>query len=153
MSDINQTGYPPGPGYLAAPGYPQGPGYPPWPPSSQPPPGYPPGPGYPAAPGYPQGPGYPPWPPSSQPPPATIVHTTNALGPKPTRFYCTSCQREILTDVTYVSGEFTWLLAVVILIFGGVLGCCLIPFCCDCDKDAFHSCPNCKANLGRYTRL
>ncbi|KAM7542626.1 hypothetical protein Aperf_G00000015359 [Anoplocephala perfoliata] len=127
-------------------------------------PGYPPGPGYPTAPGYPQGPGYPLGPPPPQPPqapyispqtqqPTTVVYTANALGPGPSRFYCTSCRREVLTDVNYESGLLTWLLVAIICLFGGWMGCCLIPLCCDCDKDVWHKCPSCKAALGKYSRL
>uniref|UniRef100_A0A158R9D4 LITAF domain-containing protein n=1 Tax=Taenia asiatica TaxID=60517 RepID=A0A158R9D4_TAEAS len=64
------------------------------------------------------------------------------LGPGPSQFFCPRCQREVLTNVTYESGLLT-----------GALGCCLIPFCCDCDKDVVHTCPYCKQTLGNYSRL
>ena len=33
------------------------------------------------------------------------------------------------------------------------LGCCLIPFCLNSCKDVVHICPNCRATVGRYSRL
>ena len=32
------------------------------------------------------------------------------------------------------------------------MGCCLIPCCMDECMDKEHSCPNCKAFLGKYRR-
>ncbi|CDS37399.1 lipopolysaccharide induced TNF alpha factor [Echinococcus multilocularis] len=91
-------------------------------------------------------------PPSSQVA-ATVVHTSGALGPGPSRFFCSTCQREVMTNVTYKSGALTWLLVVLIFFLGGALGCCLIPLCCDCDKDAVHTCSQCGQTLGTYSRL
>ncbi|VUZ45083.1 unnamed protein product [Hymenolepis diminuta] len=134
-----------------APPYPMAPGYPPAP-------GYGPGPGYPPpGPGYPQGPPVPP--PGCYPPPpvtqqpTTIVYTANTLGPGPSRFYCTNCQREVLTNVSYESGLFTWLLVALICILGGPLCCCLIPLCCPPCKDVDHFCPVCNRLLGTHSRI
>ena len=33
------------------------------------------------------------------------------------------------------------------------LGCCLIPFCIDSCKDVIHTCPNCRAPIGKFNRL
>ncbi|KAM3174538.1 hypothetical protein ACTXT7_010325 [Hymenolepis weldensis] len=127
--------YPMAPGYPPAPGYGPAPGYPP------------PGPGYPQGPPVPPPGGHAPPPVIQQPTRAdltkvflvefvlvpklhffivlfgvccqsTIVYTANTLGPGPSRFYCTNCQREVLTNVTYESGLFTWLLVALICILG-----------------------------------
>ncbi|KAL5963882.1 hypothetical protein TSMEX_008413, partial [Taenia solium] len=122
---------------------------------------------YPQPPAYPAGPGYAPHPAQPYPPqagfnapqrpymeqPTTVVYTSGALGPGPSQFFCPRCQREVLTNVTYESGLLTWILVVLIFFLGGPLGCCLIPFCCDCDKDVVHTCPHCKQTLGEYSRL
>ena len=39
------------------------------------------------------------------------------------------------------------------LFFSCWLGCCLIPFCIDTCKDVIHTCPNCRAPLGKFNRL
>ncbi|KAM7532565.1 hypothetical protein Aperf_G00000015341 [Anoplocephala perfoliata] len=122
------------------------------------------GPVHPTAPGYPQvldqpqrppPPYLPPPPYASQPAlqPERVAFAPNPLGPMPCRFYCTSCGKEVLTDVTYESGALTWLLVVLLFICGFIFGCCLIPFFCDCDKDAWHKCPSCGTILGKYSRL
>ncbi|KAL5107613.1 hypothetical protein TcWFU_004111 [Taenia crassiceps] len=121
--------------------------------------------GYPQPPAYPTGPGYPPQPP--QPPqsgfcppqgpyteqPTTVVYTSDALGSGPSRFFCPSCRREVLTNVTYESGLLTWILAILICFLGGPLFCCLIPFCCPPCKDVEHLCPVCGRFLGSYQRF
>lgn len=47
--------------------------------------------------------------------------------------------------IAYVSG-------IVIALLGCVFGCCLIPCCIDECMDIHHTCPNCKAYLGRHGR-
>nr|CUU97859.1 hypothetical transcript [Hymenolepis microstoma] len=85
--------------------------------------------------------------------PTTIVYAANTLGPGPSRFYCTNCQREVLTNVSYESGLLTWLLVALICILGGFFGCCLLPFCCPSCKDVDHLCPVCNRRLGTYSRI
>ncbi|KAA0185448.1 Lipopolysaccharide-induced tumor necrosis factor-alpha factor [Fasciolopsis buskii] len=63
------------------------------------------------------------------------------------------CQRQVVTKVSYQNGALAWLLCALIFIFGGVFGCCLIPFCCHSCQDVQHKCPQCKAGLGTYKRL
>ncbi|VDM31952.1 unnamed protein product, partial [Hydatigera taeniaeformis] len=106
--------------------------------------GYPPPPAYQAAPGQPAQP---------YPPQATVVYTPAALGSGPSRFFCPTCQREVLTNVTYESGLLTWILVALICILGGPLFCCLIPLCCPPCKDVEHICPICGRLLGSYQRL
>nr|CDS19348.1 lipopolysaccharide induced TNF alpha factor [Echinococcus granulosus] len=110
-------------------------------------------PGYQSPPVYPTGPGYPPPPAQPYPSQATVVYTSGALGPGPSRFFCPTCQREVLTNVTYESGLLTWLLVVLIFFLGGPLFCCLIPLCCPPCKDVEHLCPICGRFLGSHQRL
>ncbi|XP_065052508.1 cell death-inducing p53-target protein 1 homolog [Rhopilema esculentum] len=152
------SGYPPQPGYPPEqPGYPpQQPGYPP----QQP--GYPPQqPGYP-----PQQPGYPPQQPgfqstnqtsttntvvvTSQPVVTTVMPL--AFGEFPVSMTCPSCRASIVTAVVTEPGTFAYLLFFLMCIFGFWI-CCCIPFCIDSCKDAIHSCPNCRAQLGVYKRM
>ncbi|KAL3313183.1 cell death-inducing p53 target 1 [Cichlidogyrus casuarinus] len=61
---------------------------------------------------------------------------------------CPNCQMSVTTDVQHKNGLTAWLSCILIACFGGVLGCCLIPFCCDCTRDAEHRCPRCHGILG-----
>ncbi|CAH8602177.1 unnamed protein product [Dicrocoelium dendriticum] len=62
---------------------------------------------------------------------------------QPSAGMCPLCQQQCITNVEFHTGVMTWSLCVVISVFGGIFGCCLIPFCCDSCKDATHSCPRC----------
>ncbi|KAF5404624.1 Lipopolysaccharide-induced tumor necrosis factor-alpha factor [Paragonimus heterotremus] len=81
-------------------------------------------------------------------PPPVVVQPTYVQLPLPTSFQpspamCSLCQQQIITRVEYVNGVLTWVSCGVIALFGGILGCCLIPFCCISCKDALHTCPRC----------
>ncbi|CAF1432016.1 unnamed protein product [Didymodactylos carnosus] len=83
--------------------------------------------------------------------PATTVYVTQQvpfLGTQPAAITCPACRTQVVTNVDYVSGTAAWLICVLIAVFGGVFGCCLIPFCVDSMKDAVHYCPACKAQIG-----
>lgn len=71
----------------------------------------------------------------------------------PVRLNCQSCQADIMTATHYETGMLTWMAVGIICLFGGWLGCCLIPFCVDACKDVVHTCPNCKQMVGKYNRL
>ncbi|XP_063412945.1 lipopolysaccharide-induced tumor necrosis factor-alpha factor homolog [Mytilus trossulus] len=71
----------------------------------------------------------------------------------PVRLNCQSCQADIMTATNYETGMLTWMAVGIICLFGGWLGCCLIPFCIDACKDVVHTCPNCKQMVGKYNRL
>jgi lipopolysaccharide-induced tumor necrosis factor-alpha factor len=93
--------------------------------------------------------------PSSQPAPnynqstLTPVIGVPFLGHNPTQIQCPRCQRQVFTRVQYEIGTGTWLIALGIFVFGGVLGCFLIPFCIPMCQDAVHSCPSCGYIIGR----
>ncbi|CAF0963756.1 unnamed protein product [Rotaria sp. Silwood1] len=71
------------------------------------------------------------------------------LGHYPQQIQCPSCQQQVVTRVNYEPGGGTWLIALLICLFGGFLGCCLIPFCVPACQDAVHICPLCNAHIGR----
>ncbi|XP_025081454.1 cell death-inducing p53-target protein 1 homolog isoform X2 [Pomacea canaliculata] len=151
---------PPYPGTDAAyPPPPPGPGYPPDPKMGGP------------APGYPQGYGQPPYgqpaygqPAYGQPafnqsgqttvvvaqPQLTIVQTFRE---SPVHTRCPHCQAEILTGTHYETGTFTWIVCLILCLVGCDLGCCLIPFCVDSCKDVVHTCPNCRQQVSRWSRM
>ncbi|XP_055753716.1 lipopolysaccharide-induced tumor necrosis factor-alpha factor homolog-like [Salvelinus fontinalis] len=56
---------------------------------------------------------------------------------------CTSCQQQVMTNVTYKVGAFAWLSCILFILCGLVVGCCLIPFFLKHFKDVYHSCPRC----------
>ncbi|XP_003704704.1 LITAF domain-containing protein [Megachile rotundata] len=82
----------------------------------------------------------------------TIVTTIVALGPGSTHTICPHCHAEIDTTTKTEPGLIAYISGVVIALMGCWLGCCLIPCCIDECMDVHHSCPNCKAYLGRYRR-
>ncbi|XP_022088875.1 lipopolysaccharide-induced tumor necrosis factor-alpha factor homolog [Acanthaster planci] len=105
-------------------------------------------------------------PPASGPIPPTIpapmstaaqstvcVQSTVIFGEFSTAMQCPHCQNTINTRISHQVGLLTWLVAGGICLFGGFLGCCLIPFCLDFCLDVVHSCPTCNHQLGVYQRL
>ncbi|CAH8602219.1 unnamed protein product [Dicrocoelium dendriticum] len=62
---------------------------------------------------------------------------------QPSPGMCPVCHQQCITKVEFQNGALTWGLCVLITIFGGICGCCIIPFHCDSCKDATHSCPQC----------
>uniref|UniRef100_A0A914MU30 LITAF domain-containing protein n=1 Tax=Meloidogyne incognita TaxID=6306 RepID=A0A914MU30_MELIC len=64
--------------------------------------------------------------------------------------YCHSCRQQVQTSVNYVSGNSTWLLCRLFLIFNLFCGCCLIPFCINSCKDAKHRCTRCDTYIETY---
>eukprot|EP00063_Salmo_salar_P068884 XP_014043719.1 PREDICTED: cell death-inducing p53-target protein 1 homolog [Salmo salar] len=60
---------------------------------------------------------------------------------------CTSCQQQVMTNVTYKVGAYAWLMCILFILCGLVVGCCLIPFFMKHFKDAYHSCPRCNRIL------
>ncbi|KAK7507369.1 hypothetical protein BaRGS_00001304 [Batillaria attramentaria] len=71
----------------------------------------------------------------------------------PVRTRCPACQAEITTSTHYEVGTLTWIICVIVCLIGCYLGCCLIPFCVDGCKDVVHSCPNCRTQVARWSRM
>ncbi|KAI4878205.1 hypothetical protein NFI96_022862 [Prochilodus magdalenae] len=69
------------------------------------------------------------------------------LGRTPGMTTCTTCREQVLTNVTYKVGAFAWLMCILFILCGLVIGCCLIPFFVKHFKDAYHLCPKCKRIL------
>ncbi|XP_034447974.1 cell death-inducing p53-target protein 1 [Hippoglossus hippoglossus] len=60
---------------------------------------------------------------------------------------CTSCQQQVMTNVTYKAGTYAWLMCLLFICCGLILCCCLIPFFLKNFKDAYHTCPRCNRVL------
>ncbi|XP_037618919.1 lipopolysaccharide-induced tumor necrosis factor-alpha factor homolog [Sebastes umbrosus] len=60
---------------------------------------------------------------------------------------CPTCQDQVTSHVTYHVGRHAWLMCLVFVLCGLVLGCCLIPFFVNYFKDAYHICPRCEQVL------
>ncbi|XP_017272185.1 lipopolysaccharide-induced tumor necrosis factor-alpha factor homolog isoform X1 [Kryptolebias marmoratus] len=60
---------------------------------------------------------------------------------------CSSCQQQVMTNVTYKAGTYAWLMCLLFICCGLFLCCCLIPFFLDSFKDAHHTCPRCNRVL------
>ncbi|KAI7803008.1 lipopolysaccharide-induced tumor necrosis factor-alpha factor homolog-like [Triplophysa rosa] len=72
-----------------------------------------------------------------------VSHESYELGRNPGMATCTSCQQQVLTNVTYKAGVYAWLMCLLLILCGFVLCCCLIPFFVKFFKDAYHTCPKC----------
>ncbi|KAF0309044.1 Lipopolysaccharide-induced tumor necrosis factor-alpha factor [Amphibalanus amphitrite] len=81
-----------------------------------------------------------------------VVTTVVPPGPNPTHMICPHCHAEIESTVKTSPSTMAWLSGALIALFGCWMGCCLIPCCMDECMDKEHSCPNCKAFLGKYRR-
>jgi len=85
--------------------------------------------------------------------PPIIVSSHIVFGEAPTRIYCATCRREVVTEIIYEAGTLTWVAAGGLALLGCIFGCCLIPFCIDGCKDVVHVCPQCHSLLGKKTRI
>jgi lipopolysaccharide-induced tumor necrosis factor-alpha factor len=81
------------------------------------------------------------------------VMGTAFLGRYPASVQCQGCHQSVVTVVQHESGAGTWLISLLICLFGGVFGCCLIPFCVPGCQDAVHVCPACQSVIGRRNIL
>ncbi|CAF1283821.1 unnamed protein product [Rotaria sordida] len=94
-------------------------------------------------------------PPQAPPIGTSMLIATQSLmfGDMPVQCTCPHCYQIIVTRVEKREGLLPWLICGGILLMGGWLGCCLIPFCIDSLKDTEHYCPHCAALLGSQRRL
>lgn len=76
-----------------------------------------------------------------------FVSYDTALGSSPGMTTCTSCNQQVMTNVTYKAGTYAWLMCLLFICCGLVLCCCLIPFFMKQFKDAYHTCPRCNRVL------
>ncbi|XP_029294097.1 lITAF domain-containing protein [Cottoperca gobio] len=75
------------------------------------------------------------------------VSYDGALGHSPSMTTCTTCQQQVMTNVTYKPGTYAWLMCLLLICCGLCLCCCLIPFFMKNFKDAYHTCPRCNRVL------
>ncbi|KAM9780397.1 lITAF domain-containing protein [Neosynchiropus ocellatus] len=75
------------------------------------------------------------------------VSYDTSLGHTPGMTTCTSCQQQVMTNVTYKAGTYAWLMCLLFICCGLVLCCCLIPLLMKRFKDAYHTCPRCNRVL------
>ncbi|CAF1575692.1 unnamed protein product [Didymodactylos carnosus] len=71
----------------------------------------------------------------------------------PVQAYCPSCGQTGLTQLDYVNGLLVWSAVLLLILFGFIFGCCLIPFCVKPMKDRKHLCKNCGTTIGYYRKL
>uniref|UniRef100_A0A8D2ZCY7 LITAF domain-containing protein n=1 Tax=Scophthalmus maximus TaxID=52904 RepID=A0A8D2ZCY7_SCOMX len=87
----------------------------------------------------------------SAPPPSTpgpkFVSFETKLYRSPALTTCLTCRTQVTTEVTYKVGTHAWLMCLVFVLCGLVLGCCLIPFFVKHFRDAYHTCPRCRRVL------
>lgn len=81
---------------------------------------------------------------------AITVIAAPQLGPGPLPMTCPVCQSQIMTDVSDVAIAKTHAFAIAICCLGGMLGCCLIPYCVSSCQGQQHACPNCRHSIGLY---
>ena len=62
---------------------------------------------------------------------ATPMYVGAMYGNMPVQCTCPQCHQTIVTRVERKSGLLPWLICGGIAFFGGIFGCCLIPFCID----------------------
>ncbi|XP_062841155.1 lipopolysaccharide-induced tumor necrosis factor-alpha factor homolog-like [Trichomycterus rosablanca] len=76
-----------------------------------------------------------------------FVSYDSELGRSPGMVTCTNCREQVLTQVTYKVGAYAWLMCILFILCGLIIGCCLLPFFLKFFKDAYHSCPKCQRIL------
>uniref|UniRef100_A0A914CIH3 LITAF domain-containing protein n=1 Tax=Acrobeloides nanus TaxID=290746 RepID=A0A914CIH3_9BILA len=103
----------------------------------------------------PQNPSYP-LPPPLQPPVTSIVRIPS-FGPYPVQLNCPYCHNNVTTETAHSAGAMPWIVFSVCLISGFLLLIpwffCWVPFCIDSLMDVKHTCPSCKRDVGRFSRI
>ncbi|XP_061626339.1 lipopolysaccharide-induced tumor necrosis factor-alpha factor homolog [Phyllopteryx taeniolatus] len=90
-------------------------------------------------------------PPVLTPIPKFVSHESD-LYRSPALTSCPTCRVQVTTRVHYRAGTYAWVMCVLFVLCGLVLGCCLIPFFVEHFKDAHHSCPQCHRLLHVHRR-
>lgn len=85
---------------------------------------------------------------------APISASIRRWGDYPTKMTCVHCNQVGTTYLRYEPGVLTYLSCFgIVCVAGFFCCCCLIPFCVDDCKDAYHHCPNCKRVVGKHERM
>ncbi|XP_076046953.1 uncharacterized protein LOC143028557 isoform X4 [Oratosquilla oratoria] len=84
--------------------------------------------------------------------PTAIVTTVVPLGPQSTHMICPHCHAEVDTATKSEPSLIAYLSGFVIALLGCWMGCCLLPCCIPECMNVQHTCPNCRAFLGKYKR-
>ncbi|XP_030840713.1 cell death-inducing p53-target protein 1 homolog [Strongylocentrotus purpuratus] len=85
--------------------------------------------------------------------PGLVVHHNLTFRDAPVVCACPNCHNQVTSNVRREIGGLTLLIMGALCIFGLWFFCCLIPLCIDACKDAVHTCPVCKHQLGRWSQL
>merc|ERR1711945_54936 len=84
------------------------------------------------------------------PPVQNVVVQNVDFGSRPVTMVCPRCNNQITTNTSAVTSTAQHIGCCLCCIFGGVFGCCLIPYCMDSLQQVTHTCPLCKSTLGIY---
>ncbi|XP_077589804.1 lITAF domain-containing protein [Stigmatopora nigra] len=76
-----------------------------------------------------------------------VTSYDTALGFNSGMTTCPSCQQQVMTNVAYKPGMYSWLMVCLFICLGLVACCCLIPLLVKQFKDAHHTCPRCNRLL------
>ncbi|XP_022092489.1 lipopolysaccharide-induced tumor necrosis factor-alpha factor homolog [Acanthaster planci] len=91
------------------------------------------------------------------PQPQSVVVTTATMPMRMSQFpanvQCPNCRNTVTTNTHQENGTLVWLTALILLLIGLWLGCCLIPFCIPALKDTIHTCPICQFTIGKHTQI
>lgn len=82
-----------------------------------------------------------------------VVAIVQSFREAPVRTICPCCKADVITATEYKTGWMPWLACGLIAFFGGIFGCCLIPFCIDGLQDVVHVCPNCHHQIAIWHRF
>ncbi|CAJ0578168.1 unnamed protein product, partial [Mesorhabditis spiculigera] len=89
--------------------------------------------------------------------PIFLTARTCVYGPVPVEMDCPHCQVHIVTHMERVPGILPWIILAVCVVLGFLLlipfFLCCVPFWIDAFLDVIHSCPACKRQLGRFSRI
>uniref|UniRef100_A0AAY5KS52 LITAF domain-containing protein n=1 Tax=Esox lucius TaxID=8010 RepID=A0AAY5KS52_ESOLU len=84
---------------------------------------------------------------------SSVLQSRAELGVSPGLSQCPSCQTQVMSDVRHCAGSFAWIMCLVFILCGLILGCCLIPFLVRHFKDTYHTCPRCHMVLHIHKKM